>query len=130
MRAYLLLLLAGMLGGCSASDIVENWSASPAPDLSQPNYRRIVADSIKTIFPKQNPIGELEISGLRRVDHLRGPAWLTCLKLNPRSNPQLYAIFIQNNKVVDWRSGIVIDRCHVQSYTPLDAPPEPAKPET
>ena len=129
LRPYFL-LLAVMLGGCSASDIVQNWPVSPAPDLSQPNYRRIVADNLKTIFPNLNPIGDLEISDLRLVDHLKGPAWLACLKLNARSNPQFYAIFIQDNKIVDWRSGIMIDRCHVQSYAPLDPPIGPVKPQT
>ena len=116
-RAYLPFLLAGLLCGCSASDLVENWSASPAPDLSQPNYRRIIADNIKTIFPKQDPIGDLEISGLRRVDHLRGPAWLACLKLNARSNPQLYAIFIRDSKIVDWRSAR--DRSPVECHSQI-----------
>ena len=59
----------------------------PAPDLSQPNYRRVVADNIKTIFPDQALLGELEISGVRQVDHLKGPAWLTCLKLDAQGRP-------------------------------------------
>jgi hypothetical protein len=87
--------------------------------LSQPNYRRVVADNIKSVFPNQATLGELEISGVRPVDHFKGPAWLTCLKLDARGNPQHYAIFIQGNKIIDTRAGIVIDQCHKEAYTPF-----------
>ena len=92
------------------------------PDLSQPNYRRIIADNIRTIFPKENPPGDFEISGLRMVDHLKGPAWLTCLKIDARGNPQLYAIFIQNDRVIDSRASVVMDQCQKESYGPFDLP--------
>ncbi len=101
------------------------------PDLSQPNYRRIIADNIKDIFPKDDPPGELEISGLRMVEHLTGPAWLTCLKIDARRKPQLYAIFIQNNKVIDSRASIVIDQCQRESYGPFELPAtSPKKPDS
>ena len=118
MRAYSL-ALAMALGGCSASELIQNGSLPPAPDLSQPNYRRIVGDNLKTVFPNQPVIGELEISGVRLVDHLKGPAWLTCLKLDARGTPQHYAIFIQQDKIIDWRAGVVIDRCAGESYQPF-----------
>ena len=40
--------------------------AAPAPDLSQPNYRRIVADNIKTYLPKPDTV--------RRTGDFRGAA--------------------------------------------------------
>src|SRR5262245_15873518 len=45
------LATALMLAGCSASEIVQNWTPPPAADLSEPNYRRVVADNVKTMFP-------------------------------------------------------------------------------
>jgi hypothetical protein len=124
-RAYIP-ALAMALGGCSASELVQNWSAAPIGDLSQPNYRRIVIDNIKTLFPKAE-LGELEISGVRMVDHLKGAAWLTCLKLDAHGKPQVYAIFIQDNTIIDQRAGVVIDQCHKETYTPLEmSPPAPA----
>jgi hypothetical protein len=114
------LVFAVMLGGCSGSEIVQNWTPSSVTDMSQPDYRRIVADNIKIIFPGQAAPGDLEISGVRLVDHLKGPAWLTCLKLDAHGNPQQYAIFIQGDKIIDSREGIVIDQCYKQTYTPLD----------
>jgi hypothetical protein len=151
-RAYLL-ALAVSLGGCSASEVVQNWTSAPAmppaPDLSQPNYRRVVADNIKKIFVNSASLGDLEISEVRRVDHVKGPAWITCLKFHPQINsnatatgepvaapsppgmtnrggPQYYAIFIQDSKIIDSRFSVVIDQCHSQTFQPFDLTPPPA----
>ena len=118
MRVHVL-ALAVTLGGCSASELVQNWTPPPAADLSQPNYRRVIADNIKSVFPDPALHSEVEISGVRPVDHLKGPAWLTCVKLDARGNPQHHAIFIQGNKIIESRAGIVIDQCHKEAYTPL-----------
>jgi hypothetical protein len=111
--------LTATLGGCSASELIQNGTLGPVADLSHPNYQRIVADNIKTVFPNQSVLGDLEISGVRLVDHLKGPAWLTCLKLDSHGNPQHYAIFIQQDKIIDWRAGVVMDRCSKESYQPF-----------
>jgi len=111
--------LTATLGGCSATELVQNGTLGPAPDLSQPNYQRIVADNLTTIFPNQSVLGDLEISGVRPVDHLKGPAWLTCLKLDAHGKPQHYAIFIQQNKIIDWRTGVIMDHCPAESYQPF-----------
>jgi hypothetical protein len=126
-HALVLALTVG-LGGCAATEFVQNWTTPPAADLSEPNYRRIVNENLKKIFPNQ-PAADLEISGVRPVDHLKGPAWLTCIRLDPGGNPQLYAIFIQNDSVIDWRGAVVIDQCHKQSYTTLEPLPAPAPPK-
>jgi hypothetical protein len=126
-----LLALAVALAGCSASELVQNLpSPAVAPDLSQPNHRRIVAANIKLIFPNQSLLGDVEISGVRMVDHLKGPAWITCLKLDARGTPNHYAIFMQADKIIDSRAGIVIDQCHKETYTPFESFPTTKKPET
>jgi hypothetical protein len=122
------LALAVTLGGCSASELVQNWATPPGADLLQPNYRRIIADNIKSLFPNQVLLGELEISGVRMVDHLKGAAWLTCLKLDAHGKPQVYAIFIQADKIIDQRAGIVLDQCHKETYTPLEISAAAKKP--
>jgi hypothetical protein len=86
-RAYVL-AVALAVGGCSGSEIVQNLAPAVAPELAPPNYRRIVADNIKVIFPAQTSLGDVEISGVRPVDHLKGPAWVTCLKVVVRDTPQ------------------------------------------
>jgi hypothetical protein len=119
-RAASVLGLFVILGGCSASEFVQNWTAPAASDLPHPNFRRVIADNIKTIFPNQRSLGEVEISGARPVDHLKGPAWLACLRLDAGGNPQHYAIFVQGDKVLDWRAGVVIDQCHNQTYSKFE----------
>jgi len=126
-RAYVLAVVLAV-GGCSGSEIVQNLAPAAAPELAPPNYRRIVADNIKVIFPAQTSLGDVEISGVRPVDHLKGPAWVTCLKVVVRDTPQHFAVFIQGDKVIDWRGGIVIDQCHKETYTPLETATAAKKP--
>ena len=129
-RAFVL-AVALAVGGCSGSEIVQNWAPpASAPELTQPNHRRIVADNIKVIFPDQTALGDIEISGVRPVDHLKGAAWLTCLKVVVRGTPQHYAVFIQDDKIIDSRGGIVIDQCHKETYTPLQTATAAKKPGT
>jgi hypothetical protein len=148
-----LVALAVTLGGCSATELIENSTPTASPDLSQPNYRRIVADNIRTIFPNVASLGDLGISELRRVDHVKGPAWVTCLKFHvhvdavvgqsaPDSataadpivaqsapsatasgSPHYYAIFIQGDKIIDSRLGVAIDQCRSQKFQPFDLSP-------
>jgi hypothetical protein len=129
-RAYVL-AVALAVGGCSGSEIVQSWAPpASAPELAQPNYRRIVAENLKVIFPTETSLGDVEISGVRPVDHLKGAAWLTCLKVVVRDTPQHYAVFIQDDKVIDWRGGIVMDQCQKETYTPLQTATAAKKPGT
>jgi hypothetical protein len=68
----------------------------------------------------------LEISGVRPVDHLKGPAWLTCLKLDAHGKPQDYALFIQDNKIIDSRAGVILDQCYKQTFEHFDLLSPPA----
>src|SRR5438876_10991033 len=92
--------LAVALAGCSASEVVQNLTPA-AIDLPQPNYRRVVADNVKAVIPNVGSVGDLEISGVRVVDHLRRPALLTCLKVDAQGTPQDYALVIQGGTVVE-----------------------------
>src|SRR5260370_7487565 len=91
--------LAVALAGCSASEGVQNLTPA-ALDLPQPNYRRVVADNVKAVIPNVGSVGDLEISGVRLVDHLKGPAWLTWLKVDAHANPQNYPLFIHVAKII------------------------------
>jgi hypothetical protein len=156
-RAYLLALTL-TLGDCSASEVVQNWTSVPAApkstlELSQPNYRRVVADNLKNIFRNAESLRDLEISEARPVDHVEGPAWITCLKFRvhvdqvinqspsntnttepvagesssiTNGSPQYYAIFIQDDKIIDSRLGVLLDQCRTQTFQPFD----PSRPTT
>jgi hypothetical protein len=116
-----ILAMSIALAGCAAGNIVQYLPDPPLPaDLSEPNYRQIVADNIGSAFPNQTSLGTLEISGVRPVNHLRGLAWLTCLRIHADSAPQEYAVFILGDKIVDLRIGVVIDRCRQQTYEAFD----------
>jgi hypothetical protein len=93
----------------------------PLPgDLSEPNYRQILADNIGTIFSDDPAaLGVLEISGVRPVNHLRGLAWLTCLRVHAEDAAQEYAVFILGDKIIDVRVGVAI-RCRQQTYDAFD----------
>ena len=127
MRATILAIVV-TLGGCTSGDIILN--DTPTSELSQPNHRRIVADSIATLFEKNKDInfGVVEISDVRQVsaplaaNPLGGPTWLTCLKFDAHGNAQHYAIFIQDDKVIDSRIGVLADQCHKKTYTAFQTP--------
>jgi hypothetical protein len=121
-------VFALILSGCSAGGLGQTWSGPPVDDLSQPNYRRVVGDNIKRMFPREDALGGLEISEVRPVDHLKGPTWLTCLRRTVEGHPQYFAIFIQGDKVVDFRVAVVIDQCHKEAYTPFEIATAATKP--
>jgi hypothetical protein len=117
-----LVLAFQITAGCSASELVQQDSTTPAiEDPSLAGVRRLVAENIKTIFADPATLTNVEISGVRMVDyHLKGPAWLTCLKVDANGRSQYYGVFIQGDKIVDSRGGVLIDRCHKETYSPFD----------
>ncbi len=65
----------------------------------------------------------LEISQPRRIDSHKGAAWLVCLKAlrYPSQTPRAYyAVFLQQDKVIDSRLSVVLDRCESEAYAPFD----------
>jgi len=111
-------LLASLLGGCSITEFLPNWTsegiAGPAPA-----YRTIVAQGIKGIVGNPERTS-LRISDARRVDSLKGASWLVCLELDNSPLPRYYAIFIQRERVVDSRLSVVIDQCEQQPFAAFD----------
>lgn len=90
---------------------------SPEP---VPPYRKLVSATMKTLSSPIDPAG-LQISEPRWIERVGGPAWIVCLKTNPRSSGAVYyAFFIQKEKVVDTRTAIGTDRCVHQDFVPFD----------
>jgi hypothetical protein len=119
---FCILALGMCLGGCAAGhSVIQGLPDAPRPqDLSEPNYRQIVADNIGTIFPNPADLGVLEISSVRPVNHLLGQGWLTCLRVHAEDAAQEYAMFILGDKIIDVRVGVAIDRCKQQPYAAYD----------
>ena len=61
-----------------------------------------------------------EISELRWVHGFKGWSWLACVHFTDRGHVRTYAVFIQNDAVVDGRYAVETDACGAQTYTPFD----------
>src|SRR5947199_7451323 len=104
MRACASLLLLLLLGGCAVSGLFPDWVSEDAAGPQPLNFRFIIANGRGTILGSDEPNRLLEISTPQRVDAIRGPAWMVCLKVlrNPERTPRAYyAVFIQRDKIVE-----------------------------
>jgi hypothetical protein len=124
MRAGPLLLVLALAGCASAEPpMLDN----PEPE---PPYRTLILEKLPTLFPEaanaaalSDPkTAPLNISGLRRVRHWSGWAWLACLRAQQGTRPLTYAVFIQKGAVIDWRSSVEVDDCARQTYVLLERP--------
>ena len=114
------MLLVLSLGGCSVSGLLPDWT-SPEVAGPEPAYRFIVANGLAGIVGNPGSAGTFEISGLRRVDSLKGASWLACIKAqNFPQRPRHYAVFLQRERIVDSRLSVVTDQCEIQTYLPFD----------
>jgi hypothetical protein len=118
-RALSLLLLLA-LGGCSMSELLPRLTPE---DIAgpEPQYRFLIAGRIKSIVG--DPAGLLmQISTVRRADSLKGASWLACIKAQPfaLALPHYYAVYIQQQRIVESRLSVLLDQCEIQTYTPFD----------
>ena len=123
----LLAIFVLTLAGCSVLDVAFPPSREDASEMAPP-YRRIVASRLGSIAGDTARVGVLQISGARRVDHMRGASWLVCLKTSAFLQPRYYAIFIQGEQLVESRLAVVLDRCEEQPYELFNWLLEIAKP--
>ena len=114
----LAILLTGLTAACSAtlpSTQITSASAVP-PD----NYRKIISSGIPATIAKGAQVSELQ-----KTVAAQSGDWFVCLKSDNKPNDGLFAVFIENGKIVDFRRSVGIDRCKSAIYSPL-APPAPA----
>jgi hypothetical protein len=113
-------LLAGLTAACSAtlpSTQITSASAAP-PD----EYRKIINSGIPATIAKQAQVSELQkTSGAQLGD------WVACLRSDNNPNDGLFAVFIENGKIVDFRRSVVTDHCVSAIYSPLTPPAPPVK---
>jgi hypothetical protein len=82
------------------------------PDSAPPITREWEIKNAETYAP-------YEISNAQQVHSLQGWAWLVCLKGNSGGHPIYFAIFIQNERIVNIRGSVSVDDCPKQLYEPL-----------
>jgi hypothetical protein len=121
------LVVALMLAGCSVLDLSSQPAADDVSEIA-PQYRQIIAARLRNIIGDPARAGVLQISGVRRVNHLRGPSWLVCLKTSAFLQPRHYAIFLQGEQIVESRLAVVLDGCDGQPYETFNWVAEAPKP--
>lgn len=114
-RAALALALI-LLPACSELARPSEAAAPPAP----PPYVSLTANYLLSTLKDRASYTGFEISGLRWVDSMKGQAWLACVHFQDHGHLRSYAIFIQDNAVVDARYAVETDTCETQTYTPFD----------
>jgi hypothetical protein len=95
-------------------------SEAAAPPPQQPPYAALVAKYLTATMRDRSAFEAFEISGLRWVHSLKGWSWLACVHFSDHGHQRTYALFIQNDAVVDGRYAVQEDSCGPQSYTPFD----------
>jgi hypothetical protein len=93
-------------------------AASPPPQ--QPPYAALAAKYISSTMRDRPAFEGFEISGLRWVHSLKGWSWLACVHFLDHGHLRTYALFMQNDVVVEGRYAVQSDSCAAQSYMPFD----------
>lgn len=114
-RAALTLALV-TLPGCS--ELAQ--PSEVAPPAAPPPYVSLAAKYLLSALQDRTPYDGFEISSLRWVNSLKGWAWLACVHFRDHGHPRSYALFIQDNAVVDARYAVETDACETQTYTQFD----------
>jgi hypothetical protein len=107
-------VLALILPGCA-----QLAQPSEVPPSVQPPYTLLTSQYLGSVMAVAS-YGDFEISGLRWVHSFKGWSWFACVHFNDRGHVRTYAIFIQNDAVVDGRYAVQTDACGSQTYTPFD----------
>jgi hypothetical protein len=124
MRSISTVLASLFLSGCGTSPI------APLPDVPNAIAWKEINQNIYSTFNSLKISGAPEISPLHRNDAL-GPLaeWAICLRNHGGNNVKYVVFLISQNKIVDFRLAIDLDRCEEQDYMPLPQPiQKPAPP--
>ncbi len=113
-------LLALMLLTLSGCVQIAQTSEAAAPPAEQPAYAALAAKYFSSTMGDRAAFENFEISGLRWVHALKGWSWLACVHFADHGRLRTYALFIQNEDVIDGRYAVQSDSCGSQSYTPFD----------
>ena len=95
-------------------------SEAAAPPPEQPAYAALAAKYLAATMTDRAAFEGFEISGLRWVHGLKGWSWLACVHFVDHGHLRTYALFMQNDAVIDGRYAVQSDSCGSQSYTPFD----------
>ena len=118
-RALLALLALILLPSPGCTQIAQPGEAA-APPAEQPAYASVAAKYFSSTMADRTSFENFEISGLRWVHGLKGWSWLACVHFVDHGHLRTYALFIENEAVIDGRYAVQSDSCGLQTYTPFD----------
>jgi hypothetical protein len=113
-------LVALMLLASSGCTQLAQPSEAATPPAEEPAYAAVAAKYFSSNMTDRASFENFEISGLRWVQGLKGWSWLACVHFLDRGHLRTYALFMQNDAVIDARYAVRSDACGSQSYTPFD----------
>jgi hypothetical protein len=102
---------------CTIAGICPACAAQRSPAVG---YASLTSKYLASVMADRASYEDFEISGLRWVHSFKGWSWLACVHFTDHGHVRTYAIFIQNNAVVDGRYAVQTDACGSQTYTPFD----------
>ena len=116
-RRTLLALVLLASPGCTQ---IAQPSEAATPPAEEPAYASLAAKYFSSTMADRASFENFEISGLRWVHGLKGWSWLACVHFLDHGHVRTYALFMQNDAVIDARYAVQSDSCGSQSYTPFD----------
>ena len=113
------------LAGCSLGEIGSR-SAPAGNSSAMPEFGPLAA-RVQEIFKTLKLPGAPKVSRVRNA-HLLAPAdWILCLKSDVETDRHIYALFVRDNTIVDYRLAVLLDQCEHDQFEPLEtlmpAPP-------
>jgi hypothetical protein len=80
-----------------------------------------LATKIQGTFKAVKLTGNPRVGQVRRAPVSALGDWIVCLRSDAETDPQVYALLIQNNDIVDYRLALIIDGCANERFEPLPA---------
>jgi hypothetical protein len=117
MRSFYFVLASLFLSGCGTAVV------ATAPTIPTATEWKALHQNIYSTFTSLKIPGAPEISPLHTNDALGTPAdSAVCLRASDGGKSEYLVFLIRQNKVVDFRSAVKLDRCDEQRYALLGRP--------
>src|SRR3954451_8421408 len=111
-----IVLLCLAQAGCALSDGAAVIPQA-APDAAA------IATSVAAIAAAAKLPPPIEVSAVRSAHPLAPADWMFCMKSDAPDQVQRYAVFMKGKEVAAYRTGVLLDRCDNDTYTPLAKTP-------
>ncbi len=90
------------------------------PPGAEPPFVSLTASYLQSALKDRAAYDDFQISGVRWTHAIRGWSWIACVHFQDHGRLRSYAVFIQDDKVVDARYAVDTDGCEAQTYMQFD----------